>query len=75
MPFDPPPLDDPSLQALAAWGVDLSLIRATLALTPTERLERMVDFLAVGEALRQSYIRRIEQSATGDLDGHSEIGR
>jgi hypothetical protein len=45
------------LRALAAWGVDLSLIRATLELTPTERPRRMADFLAVGAALHQSYLQ------------------
>ena len=51
------------LRALAAWGVDLSLIQATLELTPTERLQRMTDFLAVGAALHLSYVRRIHSDS------------
>lgn len=45
------------LQTLRDWGVDLSLIQASLDLTPTERLQRMIDFLAVGEELHRSYLR------------------
>jgi hypothetical protein len=45
------------LRQLARWGVDLSLVQAHLAMTPTERLQRMVKLLAVGETLYQGYIQ------------------
>ncbi|MGH2517852.1 MAG: hypothetical protein ACRDHP_19570 [Ktedonobacterales bacterium] len=53
------------LRALAAWGVDLSLVRAQLELTPTERLQRMVDFLSVAEALYESYSREVQRERHG----------
>jgi hypothetical protein len=53
-PGQQPPLDDdgePSLEGcFAEDGTDLTLIAQTLAMTPTERLERlqaMVNFLAL----------------------------
>jgi hypothetical protein len=42
------------LRALQAWGVDLSLIRANLAQTPTQRLRELLGLLAVIHALRRS---------------------
>jgi hypothetical protein len=46
------------LRELAAWGVDLTLVRASLARTPTERVYRMLDLLALSEALRAGYANR-----------------
>ncbi len=43
------------LQALAAWGVDLSLVEASLSRTPTERVQRMVGLLKVVEELKRGY--------------------
>lgn len=58
------------LRALAAWGVDLSLIRVSLELTPTERLQRMVEFLAIGAALHQRYMH-ITQAGPDSLQGQT----
>lgn len=49
------------LRALAAWGVDLSLIQASLELTPTERLQRMMDIVNIGAALHQSYLQTMSR--------------
>jgi hypothetical protein len=46
------------LRELVAWGVDLTLVRANLARTPTERIRRMLDLLALSEALRAAYASR-----------------
>lgn len=46
------------LRELAVWGVDLTLVRASLARTPTERVNRMLDLLALSEALRAGYANR-----------------
>jgi hypothetical protein len=43
------------LQELAAWGVDLSLVEASLRRTPTERAQRMVGLLRVIEELKRGY--------------------
>lgn len=44
------------LRELEAWGVDLTLARASLAWTPTEQVVRMIELLEFAEALRQGYL-------------------
>ena len=44
------------LRQLEAWGVDLSLVEASLSRTPTERVTRMLELLAFGNALHEAYI-------------------
>ena len=49
------------LRELEAWGVDLSLVEASLSRTPTERVARMLDLLEFGNALHEAYeARRVE---------------
>jgi len=49
------------LRELEAWGVDLSLVEASLSRTPTERVTRMLDLLEFGSALHEAYeTRRVE---------------
>ena len=43
------------LRELEEWGVDLSLIRASLRRTPTERITRMIELLELVEELRRGY--------------------
>ncbi|HVA24785.1 MAG TPA: hypothetical protein VMW62_10355 [Chloroflexota bacterium] len=48
------------LRELEAWGVDLSLVQASLALTPTERLAqnaRMVEFARSVRVVGRSTLR------------------
>ena len=40
------------------YGLDISLLRSSLALTPTERLIRNEDILALAEAFAQSRITK-----------------
>lgn len=46
------------LQELEAWGVDLTLSRASLRRTPTERIKRMIELLELAEEMRRSYVAR-----------------
>ena len=39
------------LQELKAWGVDLSLVQANLARTPTERAMHMIELLQLAVAV------------------------
>jgi hypothetical protein len=58
------------LRELEAWGVDLSLVEASLSRTPTERITRMLDLLQFGNALHEAYeARRVETQ--GDEGQHS----
>jgi hypothetical protein len=57
------------LRQLAEWGVDLSLVEAHLAMTPTERLQRMIELLAVGEALHQGYTQAQRDIERQDRQG------
>ena len=50
------------LRELEAWGVDLTLVRASLNRTPTERIERMLGLLELADELRQGYASRSVQS-------------
>lgn len=43
------------LRQLATWGVDLSLIRASLERTPTERLAHMQELADFIELMRRAY--------------------
>jgi hypothetical protein len=43
------------LRQLAEWGVDLSLVQASLERTPTERIERLEAALDLAEELRKGY--------------------
>lgn len=45
------------LQDLKAWGVDLTLVQASLSRTPTERAERMIGLLKLAKGLRRAYIK------------------
>ena len=45
------------LQELKAWGVDLTLVQASLSRTPTERAERMIGLLKLTKELRQAYLK------------------
>ena len=45
------------LQELKAWGVDLTLVQASLSRTPTERAERMIGLLKLTRELRHSYLK------------------
>ncbi len=47
------------LKELEAWGVDLSHIQASLQLTPTERIERMIELLELTEELQRGYKIRL----------------
>ncbi|HLG74112.1 MAG TPA: hypothetical protein VK009_27140 [Chloroflexota bacterium] len=40
------------LRELEAWGVDLSLVQASLDLTPTQRLEQNADIVRFAHAAR-----------------------
>lgn len=44
------------LRQLEAWGVDLSLVEASLSRTPTERVTRMLEIVAFGNALHEAYL-------------------
>lgn len=46
------------LRELRDWGVDLSLVEGSLALTPTERIARMRSRLALAQSLRQAYLKK-----------------
>lgn len=46
--------DDPALARAEAFGIDLSLLRESLKLTPTERLEYHEGVLEFAEALRRA---------------------
>lgn len=47
------------LRELEAWGVDLTLVRASLNRTPTERIERMLGLLELADELRRAYVSRL----------------
>ena len=49
------------LQDLKAWGVDLTLVQASLSRTPTERAERMIELLKLARELRRSYLEAQRQ--------------
>lgn len=51
------------LQELAAWGVDLSLVQANLARTPTERIQHMLELLFLAVSLRQGYLDTTQHAA------------
>jgi uncharacterized protein (UPF0128 family) len=43
------------IRELQDWGVDLSLVRANLELTPTERIEAARGLLALAEEMRRAW--------------------
>ncbi len=47
------------LNELEAWGVGLSLVWSSLQLTPTERIERMIEVLELTEELQRGYASRL----------------
>ena len=47
------------LKELEAWGVDLSLISASLQRTPTERIEHMLGLLELIKELQLGYKNRL----------------
>ena len=62
-PFSPEETEA-RLRELEAWGVDLTLARASLARTPTERVLRMIDLLDFAESLRRGYVSRQGSAST-----------
>lgn len=48
------------LRELEAWGVDLSLVQASLALTPSERLEQNARMVETCRALRSGVLASAE---------------
>ncbi len=44
------------LKELKAWGVDLTLVSASLSRTPTERANRMIGLLKLTKEMRRSYL-------------------
>jgi hypothetical protein len=55
------PVDE--LQEFRDWGVDLSLIEASLARTPTERIRKMLALMRLGDELRRAYAERFRTIA------------
>ena len=49
------------LRELEAWGVDLTLVHASLNRTPTERIERMLGLLELADELRGAYNSRLTE--------------
>lgn len=64
------PLDEEQtrvrLRELEAWGVDLSLVRANLERTPTERVQRMIEMLEFSRDLRAAYLARTAGAESRD---------
>jgi hypothetical protein len=54
------------LRELEAWGVDLSLVRASLERTPTKRVTRMIGSLELATKLRRAYVRQVSQMGLHD---------
>ena len=50
------------LRELEAWGVDLTLVRASLNRTPDERVDRMLGLLELAEEMRRSYAAKLSRS-------------
>ncbi|HKO23590.1 MAG TPA: hypothetical protein VJY65_02490 [Chloroflexota bacterium] len=46
------------IRELQDWGVDLSLVRANLELTPTQRIEAARGLLALTEEMRRAWQKR-----------------
>ena len=46
------------VRELQDWGVDLSLVRANLELTPTQRIEAARGLLAFAEEMRRAWQKR-----------------
>jgi len=55
------------LQELKAWGIDLSLVRRNLGLTPTERVNEALNMLVFAEEMRRGmrryWSKRTEEQA------------
>jgi hypothetical protein len=51
------------IRELQDWGIDLSLVRANLELTPTQRIEAARGLLALAEEMRRAWQKR--ESYTG----------
>lgn len=49
------------LETLRAWGVDLSLVEASLRRTPTERIAHLLAMLRLVGALRDGYQKAIAE--------------
>lgn len=58
------------LRELEAWGVDLTLVRASLKRTPTERIERMLGLLELADELQRGYAS--SRLARSNLDNERE---
>ena len=63
------PPDDATPDEVLAWaeefGVDLSMLRERLRMTPTERVERSLQALALAEAFRNS--RKVSHVSAGTV--------
>jgi hypothetical protein len=62
-PLSPEEIDI-RLRELADWGVDLSLVQASLERTPTERLTRIIELLRFFEFMHEAYTARRIASPT-----------
>jgi hypothetical protein len=58
------------IRQLQDWGVDLSLVRANLELTPTKRIEAARGLLALAEEMRRAWQKR--ESSTGAAAARQE---
>ena len=56
------------LRELEEWGVDLSLIRASLQRTPTERVTRMLELLELARELRRAYTAQVPSGKPYDTN-------
>jgi hypothetical protein len=52
------------LRELEAWGVDLSLVWASLQQSPTERLEHMLGMLAFTQEMQRAWKEQRSQAKT-----------
>ncbi len=52
------------LQELKAWGIDLSLVRSNLQMTPTERVREALQLLVFAEEMQRA-MRRYQSEHRG----------
>jgi uncharacterized protein (UPF0128 family) len=58
------------IRELQDWGVDLSLVRANLELTPTQRIEAARGLLALAEEMRRAWQKWDSSTGTGARQGN-----
>lgn len=56
------------LRRAAAYGIDLSLLAANLALSPTERIEKLTGWVEVATELRRAVAQRTAAIEPGSND-------